>query len=262
MTCLRRGEASLSATREKGGLRQRDDSLRCWQAEEGCEAFWDPEQLDGDLASSWGSCIASQPLLPRKAIMRPLRPGQGRRRAVRAGREGRRHLHLQTLACEQLHARPPMLPSAPVTPEQRSRPHGKRMQQYAHLTWLLGDAALPLTLLAQRTRATTADAGRIDHTQTAIGFSAPLVDAQGLPSRNLDRRATHAFSFLVPYVDVYTHNEEILQKWLCMSRCIFITCAFLEIFHNSLLLIEQPIGHLHLPFEVTILLFQLLDSAS
>ena len=148
MTCLRRGEASLSATREKGGLRQRDDSLRCWQAEEGCEAFWDPEQLDGDLASSWGSCIASQPLLPRKAIMRPLRPGQGRRRAVRAGREGRRHLHLQTLACEQLHARPPMLPSAPVTPEQRSRPHGKRMQQYAHLTWLLGDAALPLTLLS------------------------------------------------------------------------------------------------------------------
>ncbi len=113
--------------------------------------------------------------------MRPLRPGQGRRRAVRAGREGRRHLHLQALACEQPHARPPMLPSAPVTPEQRSRPHGKGMQQYAHLTWLLGDAALLLTLLPHRTRATTADAGRIDHAQTAIGFSAPLVDAQGLP---------------------------------------------------------------------------------
>lgn len=110
-------------------LRQRDDSLRCLQAEEGCEAFWDSEQLDGDLTSSRGSCIASQPLLPRKAIMRPLRPGQGRRRAARVGREGRRHLHLQALACEQLHARPPMLPSAPVTPEQRSRPHGKGMQQ-------------------------------------------------------------------------------------------------------------------------------------
>ena len=75
-------------------LRQCDDSLRCEQAEESCEAFWDPEQLDRDLGSSWGSCIPSQPLLPRETIMRPLRTGEGRRREVGAGREGWLHLHL------------------------------------------------------------------------------------------------------------------------------------------------------------------------
>jgi hypothetical protein len=109
-------------------LRQCDDALRCEQAEESCEAFWDPDQLDGDLGSTRGACIASQPLLPRKAIMRPLRPGQGNSRANWVGRESRLHLYLQALACEQLHAGPPMLPSAPVTPEQRSRPHGKGMR--------------------------------------------------------------------------------------------------------------------------------------
>jgi hypothetical protein len=40
------------------------------------------------------------------------------------------------------------------------------MQQYAHLLWLFGDAALPLTLLPQSTWATTANAGCIDHTAT------------------------------------------------------------------------------------------------
>src|SRR5437667_305763 len=75
----------------------------------------------------------------------------------------------------------------PVTPEQSSRPNDEGMQQHAHLAWLRGGSALPLTLLAQRTGAATADAGCIDHTQAPIGFSAPLVDAQGLPGRAAER---------------------------------------------------------------------------
>jgi len=66
---------------------------------------------------------------------------------------------------------------------QRSRPHGKRMQQDAHLTWLLGGAALPLTLLAQGAGATAANAGRVHHAQTPIGFSAPLMGNQRLICR-------------------------------------------------------------------------------
>jgi hypothetical protein len=45
-------------------LRQRDDSLRCEQTEEGGADLWDPKQIDGNLASSWSSCIACEPLLP------------------------------------------------------------------------------------------------------------------------------------------------------------------------------------------------------
>jgi hypothetical protein len=54
---------------------------------------------------------------------------------------------------------------------------------HTHLTRLIGGAALPLTLFPQGAGATTADAGRIDHAQTSIDLSSPLVDAQGLPSR-------------------------------------------------------------------------------
>src|SRR5260370_35680105 len=70
---------------------------------------------------------------------------------------------------------------------QRSRPNDEGMQQHAHLARLGGGWALPLTLLAQRTGSATAEAGRIDHTQAPIGFSAPLVDAQGLAGRTAER---------------------------------------------------------------------------
>ncbi len=102
-------------------------------------------------------------------------------------REGRLHPHLQALASQQLHGRPSMKPPAPVTPEERGRPDHKGMQQHAHLAGLRGGSALPLTLLPQGTGAATAHAGRIDHAQAAIGFSAPLVDAQGLPGRTAER---------------------------------------------------------------------------
>src|SRR5258708_1731962 len=75
----------------------------------------------------------------------------------------------------------------PVTPEERSRSYGERMEQQAYLTRLGGGAALPLTLVAQRAGAATADAGRIHHAQAPISLSAPLVGAQGLPSRTAQR---------------------------------------------------------------------------
>jgi hypothetical protein len=68
-----------------------------------------------------------------------------------------------------------MQPPVPVTPEEGSRADDQRMQQDTHLARLLGGVALPLALLAQRTRATTANAGRIDHTQTPISLSPPLL---------------------------------------------------------------------------------------
>ncbi len=61
------------------------------------------------------------------------------------------------------------------------------MQEYTDLTRLGGGASHPLTLLAQWAGATTADAGGIDHTQAAIGFSAPLMDDQGLVSGTTKR---------------------------------------------------------------------------
>jgi len=126
--------------------------------------------------------MASQPLVPRKAIMRPLRPGEGWRRDRWVRRHSRLALHLQVLAV-QLQACPPRLPPAPITPLKRSRPDGEGMQQHTHLTRLVGGAALPLTLFPQGAGATTADAGRIDHTQASIDLSSPSVPAQGLPSR-------------------------------------------------------------------------------
>jgi hypothetical protein len=54
------------------------------------------------------------------------------------------------------------------------------MPEHAHLARLGGGAALPLTLFPQGTGATTADAGRIDHAQAPVGFSAPSVAQQAL----------------------------------------------------------------------------------
>ncbi len=44
-----------------------------------------------------------------------------------------------------------------------------------------GGGAIPLTLLAQRAGATTANAGRLDHAQAAIGFSTLLMGVKRLP---------------------------------------------------------------------------------
>jgi hypothetical protein len=117
-----------------------------------------------------------------------MRPGQGRWRDVRAGRGRRLHLHLQALAAHQLHARAAMKPPAPVLPEKRSRSddEGMRAARSRGLR-LSGGAALPLTLLAQGASAATADAGRIDHAQAPVGFSAPLLRHKRLPCRTAQR---------------------------------------------------------------------------
>src|SRR6266516_4252679 len=57
------------------------------------------------------------------------------------------------------------------------------MQEHTHLARLFGGIALPLTLFAQGTEATTADAGRVDHAQTPISFPTPLVCHQRLACR-------------------------------------------------------------------------------
>lgn len=62
--------------------------------------------------------------------------------------------------------------------EDGERPDDQWMQQHTHLTRLVGGAAIPLTLLAQRARATTANAGRIHDAQTALGLCAPLMGAK------------------------------------------------------------------------------------
>src|SRR5258708_61165 len=114
--------------------------------------------------------------------MCPLGTGKGRRLDGQASGGGRSDLYLDALMAQQLHARTSVVPTAPVTPEHRFRPDDERMQEHTHLARLGGGVAIPLTLLAQGTGTTTADAGRIDHAQAPIGFSTPLMDNQRLAS--------------------------------------------------------------------------------
>ena len=69
------------------------------------------------------------------------------------------------------------------------RPDHEGMQEDADLARFGGGAAIPLALLAQRTRAATTDAGRIDHAQAAIGalFAAHAPPMIGL----LDNAESH-----------------------------------------------------------------------
>ena len=97
------------------------------QSERGGKAFWDAEQFDHHPARCWGACIASEALLPAETIMRPLRTGQKCRRENWADRTARLYLHLQALVSQQVQARPPMKPPAPVPPEQRSSPDDEGM---------------------------------------------------------------------------------------------------------------------------------------
>ena len=96
--------------------------------------------------------------------------------AVRLAESGRFHLHLHALMTHQLDARASVEPTAPVTPEERRRTDDEvdAAGRSPGAAW--GSAALPLTLFAQGTGTATADAGRIDHAQAPIGFSAPLMD--------------------------------------------------------------------------------------
>jgi hypothetical protein len=65
--------------------------------------------------------------------------------------------------------------------------NGKRMQQHADVARFLGRAAIPLALLTQRAGATAPDTRCIDHTQTAITFSAVFLGPKRLPGWTAQR---------------------------------------------------------------------------
>lgn len=115
--------------------------------------------------------------------MRPLRagkrcmPNDGSGR----GRASGLRLHLHALVKKQVDAGTPMNPSTPVTPVEGSGTDGHWMQQDTHLARLFGRTAIPLALLAERAGTATANAGCIQHTQAAIGFSTLLLGTKLLP---------------------------------------------------------------------------------
>ncbi len=168
----------MSKKRARNGCRT---TLSRRQTERDGKSFWDAEEFDRQRTRYRGARIASGSLLPVETIMRPLRTGQGRRRDRWAGRTAGFHLHLHPLVRQQVDARPSMVTTTPIPPEYRSRADDQWMEQHADLARLCCGVAIPLTLLAQRTGAATANAGGIDHTQTAIGFSTPLMGRKRLP---------------------------------------------------------------------------------
>jgi hypothetical protein len=115
--------------------------------------------------------------------------GTGKRRGFdsQAGRGGRADLYLNALMAQELDARTPVEPTAPVVPEQGSRTDDKWMQEYTHLTRLACFAAIPLTPLPQGAGAAMAEAGCIDHAQAAISFSAMFLDTKRLPGWTAQR---------------------------------------------------------------------------
>ena len=121
--------------------------------------------------------------MKRQPIMRPLRTGQRRRWERWSGRKTLFYSHLHALVTKKLHTRPPMLPAAPILPEDGFRPDDQWMQQHAHLARLRSGVPLPLALFAQRTRAATTDASRIHYAQAPIGLSALLMGTKLLRSR-------------------------------------------------------------------------------
>lgn len=87
------------------------------------------------------------------------------------------------LVAQQLDVRTSMQSSTPIPEGERCLPNDERMQKNADLTWFGCRTAIPLTLLAQRTRAATVDAGSIHHAQTARSFSALFMRDKLLVSR-------------------------------------------------------------------------------
>jgi hypothetical protein len=146
-----------------------------------------PKEFDGDLGSSWSERIASQPFFPREAGVSPLAPREQGSACFWLHLEGLFLMHINPLIAYKLNTFPSMLPPTPVAPEERLAPDDEWMQQNADLARLFGRAAIPLALLTQRAGATATDTGCIDHTQTAITFSAVFLDPKRLPGWTAQR---------------------------------------------------------------------------
>jgi hypothetical protein len=140
-----------------------------------------PEEVDDDLTCCRASGIPSEACLPRETGMRSLRTGKNHIRWDGPLRRRRRQVHLNSLISHEMLTGTSMFSAAPILPEERCGTNCERMEQDAHLAWLLGGTALPLALLAQGTRPTTANAGRIHHTQAPTTFSTPLMGNQRPP---------------------------------------------------------------------------------
>lgn len=157
------------------------------QTEQDGKALWNPKQSDCDLTSRWTTRIASEPHLPREARVGTLRAGQNHVHGD-CRRGGRwRQADFQALVSHELDTGAPVCSAVPIAPEQRDGTGAKRMEQDADLARLRGRAAIPLTLLTQRTRAAVADASRIHHAQAAVGFSTPLLGMKRLSCGTTER---------------------------------------------------------------------------
>lgn len=153
----------------------------CRQTERGGKNVRDAEQSNGHSASRWRLRIASQSRLPREPRVRPRSSGKRQRRSISIGSDVRFLLYRHPLVTQELDTGVSMKSAAPISPEERLIANHKRMQEHTDLARLFGGAALPLTLLTQRTGATTANAGRIHDTQTPIGLAAALLSRTRLP---------------------------------------------------------------------------------
>jgi len=77
--------------------------------------------------------MASQPLCPREPIMCPLRSRKDHCLLLRRGwRISWFHLDLDALAAEPLLARPSVLPTTPIFPEQGCGTDDEGMQEHTH----------------------------------------------------------------------------------------------------------------------------------
>ncbi len=72
-------------------------------------------------------------------------------------------MDIDALVAKQVDAGMPMLPPAPILPEERMRADGVGMQQDTHSARVSGVMAVPLTLLTERTGTTVSNPGLIDH---------------------------------------------------------------------------------------------------
>ncbi len=156
------------------------------QAKPARKGFGDTEQFERKRTSRSGSGIASQPLLPGQTVMRTLGTRDRGRSSGFGGGKGWLSLDVQALAM-QVETCLPLVSPIPVPPQQRSRSHRQGMEQDADLARFACFAPAPLALLPQRTRTAIANAGGIDHPQTAIAFSTPFMRNQdiacGTPKR-------------------------------------------------------------------------------